>query len=179
MLNDEHAIGSTIGEVPVLGRFDDWATLDGDMEFIAAFPLPTAARRILARLHGLAIPAGRFASVVHPTAVTSPSTEIGAGCFIAAGAVVEHHARLGPHTIVRSCAYVSHDVVAGEHCFFGPSSTALGRSSFGDGAHVGANSVVREGTRVGAFAVIGIGSAVIREVPDGATVAGSPARALS
>ena len=39
-------------------------------------------------------------------------------------------------------------------------------------------AVVLEGCRVGQFAVVGAGAVVSKDVPDGAIVAGNPARAV-
>lgn len=47
-----------------------------------------------------------------------------------------------------------------------------------DGVDVGSNSVVLGPIRIGARAVIGAGSVVVKDVPAGATVAGNPARVL-
>lgn len=46
------------------------------------------------------------------------------------------------------------------------------------GATIGANATVLCGTRVGAFAMIGMGAVVLREVPAHALVVGNPARQI-
>jgi acetyltransferase-like isoleucine patch superfamily enzyme len=43
---------------------------------------------------------------------------------------------------------------------------------------VGAGAVVREGLRIGAGALVGMGSVVLADVPAGAVWAGNPARPL-
>lgn len=48
----------------------------------------------------------------------------------------------------------------------------------GDNAWIGAGAIVLPGVTVGADAIVGAGSVVTRDVPPGATVAGSPARAV-
>ena len=48
----------------------------------------------------------------------------------------------------------------------------------GDHSFVGAGSVILNGLKVGRHATIGAGAVVIRDVPDGVTVVGNPARAL-
>jgi hypothetical protein len=48
-----------------------------------------------------------------------------------------------------------------------------------DGAWVGANAIILPGVRrIGRAAIVGAGAVVTHEVPDGSTVAGSPARPL-
>jgi len=49
----------------------------------------------------------------------------------------------------------------------------------GAGSYVGARAVIRQQLRVGAGALVGMGAVVVRDVPDGATVVGNPARPLA
>ena len=46
----------------------------------------------------------------------------------------------------------------------------------GDRAWVAARAIVLQGITIGAGAVVGAGSVVTRDVPDGCTAAGNPAR---
>jgi len=48
----------------------------------------------------------------------------------------------------------------------------------GKGAWIGVHSVLRDGIRVGDAAFVGMCSTVTRDVPDGETWVGSPARPL-
>ncbi|HLS31877.1 MAG TPA: DapH/DapD/GlmU-related protein [Flavobacteriaceae bacterium] len=43
---------------------------------------------------------------------------------------------------------------------------------------IGANSVVKEGINIGDHVIIGAGSVVIKDVPDGCTVVGNPGRII-
>ena len=48
----------------------------------------------------------------------------------------------------------------------------------GDNVLIGANAVVLEGVRIGQGAVVAAGAIVIEDVPEGAVVAGVPARVI-
>lgn len=175
-LNDLSEVGDSVNGVPVLGRFVDWPFVASDACFVAAFPKSKQAWQRHQRLRALGIPDERWATVCHPSAQIAAGARIERGCYVAANAVVEPGAEVGPHTIVRAGAYLSHDVQLGEFAFVGPNATLLGRSRYGDGVHVGGNSVTRERVTVGEYAVIGIGSVLIRDVEPFAIVAGNPAR---
>lgn len=127
----------------------------------------------LARRHGL-----RPMSVLHPSAVISPSARLGCGAVVLATAVVNAAARLGDHVLVGSGAIIEHDVRVGAHAHVATGARVCGAARVGAGAHVGAGAVVREGVRIGRAAVVGAGAVVIRDVAAGARVAGVPARPL-
>lgn len=55
-------------------------------------------------------------TIIHPSAVVSPSVEMGAGCFILARAVINTRTRLDVGCLVNSGAVVDHDCVLGRGC---------------------------------------------------------------
>jgi sugar O-acyltransferase (sialic acid O-acetyltransferase NeuD family) len=177
-LNDATDVGRAIGGIPVLGRFEDWPNVAGDACFIAAFPKAKHAKIRHQRLRELGVPAGRWRTVIHPTAQVARAARIDRGCYLGSNAVVEPGAGIDSHTIVRAGAYVSHDVRLGAFCAVGPNATLLGASRLGDGVHVGANAVVVDHLTVGEYVVIGVGSVVVRDVAPFSVVAGNPARVI-
>ena len=52
----------------------------------------------------------------------------------------------------------------------------MGSSSTGERAYLSGNVVVRDGISIGKDAFVGMGSVVTKNVPDGVTVKGNPAR---
>ena len=73
---------------------------------------------------------------------------------------VGHGARVGPHAVVAACAELGASVVLGEGAWMGPDACSIENVSIGKGAFVG------------------VGAVVLRDVPDGAVVAGSPAEPI-
>jgi len=45
----------------------------------------------------------------------------------------------------------------------------------GDGARINPGSTIKNRVKIGSYAVVGIGSLVMKDVPDGVTVVGRPA----
>lgn len=134
-------------------------------------------KRIAERLSG-----GRdlpWISAVHPAAVVHPSVALGPGTVVFAGTVIQPDTTIGRHAIVNTAASVDHDCRLGDFVHVAPGVRLAGNVTVGEGALLGIGSSVIPGLAVGAWATVGAGAAVVRPVPDGATVAGVPAGLVS
>ncbi len=118
-------------------------------------------------------------SVVHPGASISPSATVEAGAVIMNRAVVGTRVRIGPLVIINTGSVVDHDSEIGAAAHVAPGVALAGNVRVGERSLVGVGSAVRPGIRIGADVVVGAGSAVVADVADGMTVAGSPARLLT
>lgn len=119
---------------------------------------------------------GRWATVIHPSAVVADAVKVGEGTVILATAVVNAGARIGRHVVVNTAAVVEHDVRIGDLGQLAPGAVVGGGATIGAGAFVGLGALVRDHVRVGDGAVVGMGAVVTADVADGQVVVGSPAR---
>jgi acetyltransferase-like isoleucine patch superfamily enzyme len=71
---------------------------------------------------------------------------------------------------------VEHDCVVGDDAHISPGAVLAGGASVAAGAWVGANATVLPRIEIGAWAVVGAGSTVTRNVAPGLIVVGTPAR---
>lgn len=82
---------------------------------------------------------------------------------------------IGPRAVVAQEAYLS----TGSHDFSQPSMPlAVAKITIGEDAFVGARAFVMPGVKIGARAIVGAGSVVTKDVPDGVIAAGNPCRIL-
>lgn len=161
-------------QVPHLGKLEDWRTkLTPGVEFIAGMGNSTARAEIAA---AVVVGGGRLASAIHPAAIISPRATVGPGVFIAAGCVIAPDAVIHDLAFINANCSVDHDCQIGVAAQLSPGVTLPGGVIVGDSAFIGAGAVVLPGKRIGVGAVIGAGSVVTRDVPDGVTVSGNPAR---
>lgn len=160
----------------ILPRLGALADAPGPGPWILAMGSIGARREMLVRIAG---EERRAATIVHPAATFSPTAGAGPGTFIGARAVVQARARLGPHAIVNTGAIVEHECEIGENVHIAPGAILGGRCTIGPDTLIGLGARVIPGIRIGSGCTIGAGATVIRDVEEGQTVVGTPARALS
>jgi sugar O-acyltransferase (sialic acid O-acetyltransferase NeuD family) len=121
----------------------------------------------------------RFTSTVHPSALISPYSSYDEGCMIFHGTIIQASTRIGKHVIINTGSRVDHDCVISDFAHIGPGAGLCGNVYVGEGTLVGAGAVVLPGVRIGAWCTVGAGAVVIKDVADGTTVVGNPAKVLS
>ena len=102
---------------------------------------------------------------------------VGENCYIGTKHIDLGHGfliHIGSNVTISSARILAHD--ASTKRFLGYSR--VGRVSIGDYSFVGAGAIVLPGVSIGERCVVGAGSVVTRDVPDGAVVAGNPARVI-
>lgn len=117
-----------------------------------------------------------FGIAIHPSAVISPSAKIGEGTVVMAGAVINACAVIGRHCIVNTGATVDHDCVIEDYCHIAPGVNVSGSVHIGECTWIGVGSCVIQCVEIGKNCMIGAGSVVVRNIPDGVTAYGNPAR---
>lgn len=118
----------------------------------------------------------RFASVFHPTAIIATDVVLSEGAQIMAGAVVQTGCRVGVNTVINTGCIVDHDCHIGGHAHVSPGATLSGGVRVGENTHIGTAATVIQGIQIGHNSLVAAGAVVIRDVPNGATVAGVPAK---
>jgi sugar O-acyltransferase (sialic acid O-acetyltransferase NeuD family) len=177
------------GGTKVAGLFDDGGTVDRIWSYdVHMFPdrfdagvdelILAIGSNMARRLKAESLAHIRFGLAVHPATTISRRVTVADGTVIMAGATINADTTIGRHAIVNTCASIDHDCVVDDYAHVSPNATLCGNVRVGEGTHVGAGSVVIPGITIGRWATVGAGSVVIRDVPDGATVVGSPAKVI-
>jgi acetyltransferase-like isoleucine patch superfamily enzyme len=112
---------------------------------------------------------------------------IGTFVEIQRGATVGRHCRIQSHTFICSGVTIEDHVFVGHGVMFindkhptvkdaEAGTWKLEPTRIREGASIGSGAVILAGVTVGRGALVGAGAVVTRDVPDGAVVAGVPAR---
>jgi UDP-3-O-[3-hydroxymyristoyl] glucosamine N-acyltransferase len=86
--------------------------------------------------------------------------------------------RLADGCKIDDLVQVGHNVVVGEDTMVMANTVLCGGAAIGRRCWIAPNSVVKEKVKVGDGVTVGLGAVVLRDVADGLTVAGVPARPL-
>ncbi len=129
-------------------------------------------------VNGLNGELGKPINAIHPSAVVSGSVKMSDGIMIAANATINPLVQLGRGVICNTCSSIDHECIIGDYCHIAPNAVLCGNVIVGHHTFIGANAVIRQGIVIGNNVTIGAGTVVIKDVPDGATIIGNPARPL-
>ncbi len=119
-----------------------------------------------------------FTTLIHPQAIRSSSSQIGAGSVVMAGACINVGTTIGNHCIINTGAVVDHDCVIDNFVHISPNATLCGNVEIGKSSWVGAGSTIIQQVKIGENVIIGAGSVVIKNVPDNSIVVGNPGRVI-
>lgn len=121
----------------------------------------------------------QFPAAVHPSAFVSNDAVLGDGTVVCPHASVGPATNVGRHVIVNTGASIDHDCSVADGVHVGPGAVIAGYATLGEASFVGAGAVVIDRIKVGRGCTIGAGAVVIRDVLDGQTVVGVPAKPIA
>jgi sugar O-acyltransferase (sialic acid O-acetyltransferase NeuD family) len=178
-LDDSPALaGATVDGLPVLGTVQA-VTAYPDAKLLVCAGRGVVRQRILERLDKLGVSRTRYATVIHPSVEIPDGCTIGAGSIVLAGVVATTAVTLGEHVVIMPNAVLTHDCVLEDYVTVCAGVVLGGNVIVQQGAYLGMNSSVREGVKVGAGATLGMGAALLSDLPSGETWVGVPARPLA
>lgn len=120
-----------------------------------------------------------FGTAIHPSAVISPTADIGAGTVVMQGAIVQADTSVGRHCIINTKASIDHECRIGDYVHIAPGCTVSGDVHIGAGTWLGVGATVIQGVRIGRNCYIGAGAVVVDDIPDGSLAYGVPCRIIS
>lgn len=117
-----------------------------------------------------------LATLIHPRSVIAEGVEIGEGTVLMAGAIVNPGSKIGKNCIINTNASADHDCSIEDYAHLAPGVTLGGGVVIGESSWIGIGASIREYKTVGKNVMIGMGAAVVGDIPDNVTALGVPAK---
>lgn len=170
-------VGTDFLGAPILGGDEQLEVLarQGVKHLILGVGTSRARLRLAdsVRSHGY-----QLATAIHPRAIVAAHVPIGAGTVVMAGVVINPGAKLGDNVVISTCASVEHECTIAEGVTISAGVHMGGRVRIERAATVEIGAIIARRIRIGAGSVIGAGSIVLHDIPDGVLAYGAPARVI-
>lgn len=171
ILDDALAVGSTVLDIPVLGKTAD-CQMYSDKKFLIAVGSNAVRRRLSEKMKV------KWYTAVHPRAVVSQYAQIGAGCVVMPNAVINAGTVVGAHCIINTGAIVEHDNRIADYVHISPAAALAGKVSVGAETHIGIGASVRNNIQICGSCVIGAGAVVVKNITECGVYVGVPAQIM-
>lgn len=120
-----------------------------------------------------------FPVLIDSHSIVHPSVQFGEGCIVAQPYNhITVGVKLGCHVWVNSYTGIGHDVTIGDYTTIYTAAQIGGGCRIGSFCVIGTGAILRPGVKIGAGVTVGGGAVVVKDVRDGVTVAGVPAREI-
>jgi sugar O-acyltransferase (sialic acid O-acetyltransferase NeuD family) len=174
IVDDSVLKGELLNGHVVLGGLE---YLEGKKGLSAAIALgdPVSRMRVLTRFAPYNL---RYPNLIHPSAMIGTEVRIGIGNIICAGSILTVNINMGSFCQLNLHTTVGHDAVLQDFATTACGVDLAGHSHIGLAAYMGNHSTVLPSVNVGAFATVGAGAVVNRDLPVGVTAVGVPAKVV-
>jgi sugar O-acyltransferase (sialic acid O-acetyltransferase NeuD family) len=174
--DDSSTHSSVVAGLPVFGGIDDAGDY-ADSDFVVC--TGRSRRSLVQRLQRLGIGESRYATVVAPSAVVPANCPVGQGSIVLSGVVLTADVSIGRHAVLMPRVVCTHDDRLGDYVTLCGGVVLGGSVIVGDDAYLGMNSSVRQNVRIAERAVLGMGAALLSDLPADETWAGNPAQPIT
>ena len=156
---------------PIVDKVAGWVNYVNTPEFIVAFGDNTLR---VAMQNQLELAGVNVISLIHPQAVVSKYTTIGAGTVVFAGAVINIGTTVGKTCIINTSASIDHDCTLAQGVHISPNVSLAGGVNVGAGSWLGIGSIVIQYLSIAEHCQIGAGGVVIKNLDKAGVYVGNP-----
>ncbi len=120
----------------------------------------------------------QYIDLIHPSAYFAPSAVAQKGLKMEPLTVVSSMSQLGFGVTIKRSASVGHHAVLGDFVNINPGAVLSGFVTVGEGAEIGTGVTISNNIKIGKRCLIGAGSVVTKDIPDGVIAYGNPCKPI-
>lgn len=176
--DDPSKLNKKIQGIEVLGGSDRMASLRelGVQAVFSSIGNNVHRFRVLSHAQSLSFETPKY---IHPSAIVAESAFLGDGVVVLPGSIIMPLAKIHRFSIISMGVKFAHHTELGEGSFISTGANVGAGINIGSRAFIGIGATVMTGVKsIGDNAVVGAGAVVIRDVEEGQTVAGVPAKPI-
>lgn len=117
-------------------------------------------------------------SLIHEQAIVDASVQVGANCYVGAGAIIDAGVRIGNAVTILPGAIIGHDSSLADNTYICQGVNIPGFVSIGANSFVGTGAIFSDGVDVGDFCFIKAGEKVFHHCASGQLTNGQDARSF-
>jgi len=117
-----------------------------------------------------------FETIVHPSVIIDPTSNIEEGCVIYPGCIIDQRVKICSNTLLNLGVIISHDSEIGTSNFLAPGVVVSGFCKSKERVFIGSNSTIRNNIIIGSDIKIGQGSNIIKNISQKGTYFGNSIR---
>lgn len=156
-------------------KITEYTPCENDV-FICAIGAPASRMKVVKILKEKN---ARFINLIHPSAVVLSDLSTVEGLVVAPFVYIANAVKLADHVFINVASSIGHHVEIGEASNISSHCDLTGHVTLGKRVFLGSHACVIPGRIIGDDAIVGAGSAVMRNVLAGVTVIGVPAKRLT
>ncbi|HEX8269220.1 MAG TPA: sialic acid O-acetyltransferase [Flavobacterium sp.] len=171
-------------KVDALDGFNDYAPvlcsveayeIEPDDVFICGLGSPIHKRKYV---DIIAAKGGEFINLIHPSVTFAQNVQLGKGLIIGKDCVISNDVTIKDYVTMHPFCVIGHDAILGECAFVGAFCFMAGYSVLEEQVSMNVRSSILANITVGTCAIVGASSLAAKDVKEGTTVFGTPARVI-
>lgn len=119
-----------------------------------------------------------FATLIHPDIHIPQTTSVGKGTVINVGAFISCNAQIEENVYIQPHVNIGHDCILAKGCVISGFVNMGGNCYVGKASYIGLSTCVKQGIKIGDGTIIGMASAVYKDIPSNVIAMGNPARVM-
>lgn len=121
---------------------------------------------------------GIFINIIHKSVSIGSNTTCGVGCIFMKYSHISCDVKIGNFVTIQCFSGLGHDVTCGNYVEIESGVKTGGGSQIGDFTTIHPGAIILPHKKIGNNSIVGVGAVVIRNVKEGITVMGNPAKEL-